>query len=136
MTTKLPGLLAEIATVTNEATAVLIARQVGGTRVYFPARLPARGHWLIDCVGHDVAEKICAHFAVKGKRGQHLDVPIAGAGAYAQLRLTIARRVHELEGKNESAATIARATGITTRSVHRRRAAKRARKSGAQRELF
>jgi hypothetical protein len=134
MTGLLPGVLAEIAVVAGEPAAALMAARVGGQRVYIPAK--ARDdHWLVECVGREKADLICRHFTVDG-RGQRIDIPLAGGGAYGPLRRAIARRVHDLDMRGESARDIAAETGITTRSVHRHRAAHRGGKDKRQESLF
>ena len=90
----------------------------------------------MECVGRNAADRICAHFAVDGARGQRLDIPIAIGGAYGQLRRAIAQRVHELDQENKSSREIARLVGVTQRSVHRNRAAHRGRKGGKQGRLL
>lgn len=134
--TRLSGILAEIASVAGEPAAVLLAARVGGQRVYIPARV-SDGHWLVDCVGRQKADLICKHFSFGGKGGQHVDIPLGGAGAYAQLRRTVARRVHELDRQEASASEIAGACGVTTRTVHKHRARHRGQgKDKRQRSLF
>ncbi len=134
MTMRLPGVLAEIATVAGEPAAVLIAARVGGTRVFFPAKVSG-DHWLVQCVGREKAEAICAHFTVDG-RGTRIDVPLGQAGAFPQLRRAIAKRVHELDKAGKSSRDIAGTVGITTRTVHGQRAAHRGRGKGGQGVLF
>lgn len=117
------GVLSEIADVAGEAAAVALAAQYGGTRVYIPARA-GDGHWLVACVGRRAADLICAHFVADGS-GQRIEVPLAGGGSYPQLRRTIARRVHELDREGKSEGVIAKAVGVTGRTVRRHRAAHR-----------
>lgn len=123
MNGQLSGVLKEIAQVAGEPAAVLIAARVGGARVYIPAKV-SDGHWLVECVGREKAERLCRHFAVDG-RGQRIDVPLGGGGAYPQLRRAIAKRVHDLDRGNVSARKIAGEVGVTTRTVHRHRRAHR-----------
>lgn len=134
MADRLPGVLAEIALITGETTAIAIAARVGGTRVYIPARVDDT-HWLVDCVGRARADLICAHFAVDG-RGQRLDIPLASGGAYQQLKRVIARRVHEMDKAGASSREIAQAVGLTQRRVHAHRASHRGRKNNDQGRLF
>jgi hypothetical protein len=119
----LPGILAEIAQLVGEPAAVNIAARVGGSRVYIPATV-ADDHWLVECVGRAKAEQICRHFAVDGG-GQEIDVPIAGGGAYAQLRRAVARRIHELDLAKKSEREIAKDVRVTGRTVRRHRRAHR-----------
>jgi hypothetical protein len=123
MTSSLPGVLGEIAAVAGDAAALNLAARVGGTRVYIPARVDD-SHWLTECVGRRAADQICKHFAIDGRRGQRLDVPLA-AGTYSQVKRMIAKRVHELDRKHMSSRAIARAVGVTQRTVHKHRAAHR-----------
>lgn len=135
MTAHLSGILAEIADAAGEAAAVALAARVGGTRIYIPARV-TDGHWLVECVGRKAAEKICAHFAVDGS-GQRIDVPLAGGGAYPQLRRAIAKRVHDLDKQGKSSREISQSVGVTQRTVHSHRAAHRGgSKSDKQGSLF
>ncbi len=136
MTSRLPGVLAEIAEVAGEPAAILIATRVGGQRVYIPAAV-TDDHWLVECIGRAKAELICRHFAIDG-RGTRVDVPLGGGGAYPQLRRAISKRIHELDRMPKaSVRSIAGEIGITTRTVHRHRAAHRGgRKRNGQGSLF
>lgn len=137
MTEKLPGILAEIAALVGEAAALAIAARAGGTRVYFPARTLDTDHWLVDAVGMPLAVKLCAHFAVDGKRGAAIEIPFAVGGTYNQMLRSIAQRVHQLDAEGLSSAEIARKLGITQRLVHRHRASHRgSRPDDKQRSLF
>ena len=136
MTMRMPGVLAEIAEVAGEAAAVAIAARVGGTRVYIPARVND-DHWLVECAGRRAADLICKHFATEGRLGQRIDVPLAGGGAYPQLRRALARRIHQLDGENLSSREIAMRVGISQRGVHRHRAKHRGGSGGgSQGSLF
>ena len=131
MTAPLPGILAEVAEVAGFPAALAFAARAGGTRVYIPAAVDA-DHWLVECLGRAAAEKLCARLG-----GGRYDVPVASHGAYARLRRSIARRVHEMDQAGKSAAEIARTTGITQRSVHNHRAAHRGqRRRSKQRSLL
>ncbi|ETR79276.1 hypothetical protein X566_01360 [Afipia sp. P52-10] len=122
MTEKLPGVLAEIADLVGEANAILIAAHAGGTRVYFPARADDN-HWLVSCIGRHNADILCSHFAVDGRRGQRVDIPLYVGGTYRQVMRAIHERMHKLDrDDNLSSAEIARQAGVTQRSVHRYRA--------------
>lgn len=132
--TPLTGVLKEIASVAGEPAAVLIASRVGGTSVYIPPKV-SDDHWLVDCVGRQKADLICRHFAVNGL-GQRITVPLGAAGAYRQLRRSIAKRVHDLDRQSASARDIARATGITMRTIHRHRRRHRGGKKADQGDLF
>lgn len=132
---RLPGILAEIADVAGEPAAVMIAALKGGRTIYIPARVSEQ-HWLVDCVGRELAEKICRHFSADG-RGQYFEVPIAGTGVFPQLRRMVAKRIHELDQGGASMSKIAGEVGVTTRTVRRhRRAHKGGGKDARQRSLF
>lgn len=129
------GILKEIADVAGEPAAVLLAAKAGGTRVYIPARVGDK-HWLVECVGRRAADLICNHFAVEGKRGTSIDLPLAGGGAYPQLKRAIAKRIHDLDRTEKSAREIARSAGVSQRTVHRHRTAHRGGGGGKQGSLF
>lgn len=95
----LPPLLNEIAEVAGVVAAVQIAEARGGTRVHFPARAPD-GHWLVELVGREAADKLCAHFRATEAGGCHVDVPLGPKNFYAQAR----RRARELRGVKSNAA--------------------------------
>jgi DNA-binding NarL/FixJ family response regulator len=121
---RLPGVLAEIAEVAGEAAAVQICARAGGTRVYIPATC-SDDHWLVECVGREKADRICAHLAGGERSGQRYEIPLAERGAYRALRMAVARQVHELDAAAKSSRDIAREAGISQRTVHRHRAAHR-----------
>ncbi|UGA45990.1 AsnC family protein [Bradyrhizobium quebecense] len=137
MTKPLPGILQEIADVIGEAGALSIAARHGGTRVYIPsaARLDWKEYWLVECVGHDLAKKLCEHFQVDG-RGQRIDIPLHIGGTYRQFVRSIHERVERLEHQGASSTEIARRIGLSQRTVHRRRAKLRVKNDGKQGRLF
>lgn len=129
----LPGLLGEIAEVAGLPAALALAETVGGTRVCIPARMP-ENHWLIDTVGREAADKICAHFRTlspdQNEAGaRHIVIPRGPAGCLAKARTILAR---ELDN-GTSAREAARRAGLSERSAFRMR--KRL-KSDRQGELF
>lgn len=132
---RLPGVLGEIAHIAGAPAAIALAERAGGQRVYIPARVSG-DHWLVDCVGRDAAERICAHFRLNGRGGQQIDVPLASAGAYAQLRRRIARDIHKLDREGHSAREIARRVGVSQRTVHQHRAVHHGRRAGDQGRLI
>ncbi len=135
MTEKLPGVLAEIASVDGEAAALAIASRAGGTRIYLPARADDQ-HWLVATVGRAAADKLCEHFAIGGQRGQRIEIPLFVGGTYKQLRRAIHQRFEELEADGESSQRIARVTGVTQRTVHRKRSRRRQKQDGKQGRLL
>jgi hypothetical protein len=130
----LPGVLLEIAEVAGVPAALAIASHAGGTRIYFPARA-ADDHWLVQCVGRVSADKICDLFAVDGRRGQRVDIPLFG-GTYKQMMRAIAKALHERDGKNLSSSQLARELGIAQRTVHRHRARRRSKRDDRQGKLL
>lgn len=109
----LPPLLNEIADVAGVVAAVAIAEARGGTRVHFPARAPD-GHWLVELVGREAADKLCAHFQIDARRGNRVDVPLGPKNFYAR-----ARRL-ALEMRDEKSVTeISLELGVTDRVVRK-----------------
>ncbi|GEC14268.1 hypothetical protein [Nitrobacter winogradskyi] len=132
MTEKLPGVLAEIAELIGEAGALAIAARRGGTRVYFPQKVPA-DHWLVACVGLKAAAMVSERFG-----GETCDIPLVIGGTYRQFIRAIAERIHELDGTGDSHAhEIAHRLGVTQRTVHRHRAHHRGgHRDKRQKDLF
>jgi hypothetical protein len=139
MTGKLPGVLEEIAEVAGEAAALAIAARHGGRRVYFPAVRKLldgyESYWLVECVGIELARKICAHFEVDG-RGQRIDIPLHVGGSYRQFVRSVAQRVHALDREGKSSTEISQQLGLTQRTVHRHRARHGKPKNDKQGKLF
>ncbi|WP_315742792.1 MULTISPECIES: helix-turn-helix domain-containing protein [unclassified Bradyrhizobium] len=140
MKSQLPAVLQEIADVAGETAALKIAAQHGGRRVYFPSvdrlvGVDGEHYWLIDCVGYELARKICEHFQVDG-RGQRIEIPLYVGGTYRQFMRSINKRVHEMEADGASSAEIAKALGVTQRTVHRHRSRHRGRRNNGQSSLF
>jgi hypothetical protein len=113
---RLPGVLKEIADAAGEPAAVLIAAAHGGSRVYIPAKV-TDGHWLVECIGRDKADRVCAHFG----GGKQIDIPMAGYGTYPQLYRKVAQLIHSLDKAGASARQIRKQVGVTERTVHRHR---------------
>ncbi len=139
MTRALPAVLQEIAEVAGETAALAIAARHGGRRVYIPAasKLLAGNdnYWLVECVGIELALKICKHFEVDG-RGQRIEIPLHVGGTYRQFVRSIAERLHELDREGKSSTEIARQLGLTQRTVHRHRARHGKRKDDRQGKLL
>ena len=130
MTQVLPGVLAEIAELVGDAKALQIAAHAGGTRVYFPSKLHP-DHWLVQCVGLADAGKILERFA-----GDTCDIPQAGHGSYARFRRGVAQRIEQREAEGASSKDIARDVGVSQRTIHRRRKARRDKVNDKQGSLF
>lgn len=109
----LPPLLNEIADIAGVVAAVQIAEARGGTRVHFPARAPD-GHWLVELVGREAADKLCDHFRATAAGGSYVLIPVGPKNFYARAR----RRAIELRGE-KSASAIALALGVTERVVYK-----------------
>lgn len=88
----LPGLLAEIAEVAGLDAALKVAEARGGSRTHFPARAPD-GHWLVELVGREAANKLCAHFRTTARGGIELLVPLGPMGFYSKARVTFQKLV-------------------------------------------
>ncbi|MGS4886112.1 hypothetical protein [Roseibium sp. MB-4] len=122
MSDQLPGLLGEIADITDIGVAMAIAERVGGTRVSIPARAPD-GHWLVELVGRNAADKICDHFRILSPDGReagarHVIIPRGPAGCLAKAHKRLAM---ELEA-GTSAREAARRAGLSERAAFRMRA--------------
>ncbi len=107
----LPPKLNEIAEVAGLVAAVAIAEARGGTRVHFPARAPD-GHWLVELVGREAADKLCEHFRARPAGGSEVLIPVGPKNFYARAR----RRALELRGA-KPVAQIALDLGVTQRVV-------------------
>ncbi len=105
----LPEILAEIAGVVGLDATFRIAQLRGGARAYFPAEM-TEAHWLVDCIGYDLAHKLCRHF--RTKVGIELLIP-KGADAIRR------RRYYELRAAGHSVENAARLCGGHVRSARR-----------------
>lgn len=114
----LPPLLNEIADVAGVDAALALAEARGGSRVSFPARVK-KGHWLIDAVGEDAAEKLCDHFRTGTGHGTGavLDLPIGPSSSAFKTR----RKVDALIKSGLSADKIAVEAGVHRNTVFRRK---------------
>lgn len=117
----LPALLAEIADLTDVATALAIADAVGGTTTTIVSRL-SPDNWLVQTVGLDKAKLISHHFT-SGKARVKLFVPLGPtAGSYKAERRRRAEALLKAQEEGLSAVQTAKRAGITDRSVFRFRA--------------
>lgn len=89
--------------------AMLLAGAYGGIEVYIPQR-PNLDHWLSKTVGYEAAVKIAEWLP-----GLRVRIPIGGRG------LTL-DQVQSAFREHGSARRVARALGVTQRTVHRWRA--------------
>lgn len=109
----LPPLLNEIAEVAGVVAAVAIADARGGTRAHFPARAPD-GHWLVELVGREAADKLCAHFRATAAGGSYLSIPVGPKNFYSRAR----RRALEMR-ESHSASAVALDLGVSERIVYK-----------------
>ena len=128
----LNGVLGDIARVASEDAALAIARELGGTRVYFPAD-PAPGHWLTKLVGSEAAKAICETLTGGFVGGARIDLPLGPTGTLEDGRSRLDALL--IEGKL-SERDIALETGYTTRTVRRRRAMLGKPRDSRQQDLF
>lgn len=129
-TTELPELLAEIADVAGLPAALKIAKARGGARTHFPAQAPD-GHWLVETVGREAADKLCRHFRTRERGGVELLVPIGPTGFYRCARLEFERLV----AQDISVSDAARRVGVHLRTARYWRAKSHLR-SKRQGDLF
>lgn len=118
----LPPTLNEIADVAGLDAALAMAQARGGSRVSLPAK-PKQNSWLVDAVGFDAAEKICAHYRTGygGTKGVTLDLPVSPDMNLLKRR----RKIDELLQNGLSADQIAIRTGAHRTTVfYRKRHAK------------
>ncbi|MBK5957410.1 hypothetical protein CCR97_04195 [Rhodoplanes elegans] len=132
----LPALLAEIAEVAGLEAALKLAESHGGTRMSIPARITSDEHELVQCVGREAADKICALYRQGTGSGRscgiNVLIPRGPTGAIADAR----RRLAKALAGGASAAEAARAAGMTERSAYRARARGRAEQDDKQGRLF
>lgn len=128
----LPEVLAHIAAATDTDTALKIAANYGGIRMYFPAR-PHEDHWLTHMVGMEKAQKVCQAL-VADQGGIDILIPM-GPDASKRRRW---QRMQRLIDQNQPKRQIARACGIHERTVqrHRNDRAKTVKPFLAQADLF
>tara|TARA_R110000787_G_scaffold26344_27_gene73759 strand:+ start:704 stop:1093 length:390 start_codon:yes stop_codon:yes gene_type:complete len=122
----LPQLLAELAGACGLAAALKLAEAYGGTRLHVPKRVnPA--HPLFRALGPEAAAWLVENYG-----GDRVDVPLGPLANDRQRRTRIRRLIEE----NASERDIARAVGITDRTVRRHRAAIRERRNSDQYDLL
>lgn len=129
---QLPEVLCHIAAATDTDTALKIAANYGGIRVYIPAR-PDADHWLTHLVGAEKALKVCQAL-VANQGGIDILIPM-GPDASKRQRW---QRMQRLIDQNHPKRQIARACGTHERTVqrHRNDRAKTVKPLLAQADLF
>lgn len=125
----LPPLLSEIADVAGVNAALAIADARGGERVTIPAKVKP-GHWLVQVVGMEAAEKISAHYRIGygGTGGASLTLPLGPASNPSQIR----RRLDQMILDGVSADKIARVLRVHRTTVFRRKALLEAKPEAAE----
>ncbi len=118
------GILAIVAEVAGEEAARRLARARGGVRCYIPRRAKP-GHWLVELLGEREAQAVCDAIGPG-----EVEVPLAGTGRQADAR----RHAAELLQRGWSNARVARAVGVSERTIKRLRA--RMREQQRQPDLF
>ncbi|HTM78206.1 MAG TPA: helix-turn-helix domain-containing protein [Devosia sp.] len=114
----LPKVIAEIADAAGADAAWAMAQAHGGQRVFIPADASA-GAWLVQLVGLEAAQKICALYRVNGY-GATILIPM---GRWTDSRGRLARALDAGATAKEAAGQ----SGLHERTVYRERAR---RKSG------
>ncbi|TWC85637.1 regulatory LuxR family protein [Rhizobium sp. SJZ105] len=104
-------LLNRIADVAGERAALILGREKACERIYIPNVVTA-DHWLSVLVGIEPAQAICDAFG-----GDKLEIPPAMAGDKRRRAATIAQMIEKGYSNN----AIARALGITHKTVQRHR---------------
>lgn len=129
--TSLRGILGEIEEIAGLPAAIKVAEARGGARARIPARLKD-DHWLVVAVGRETAELIAHHFT-SGQRTVELDIPLGPAGTVAKAK----RNINMLLGRGGiSSDAIARATGMSRRTVLRKKKILRREEDQLQGDLF
>lgn len=100
-------LLNEIAEVAGDRAALLLGREKACQRIFIPKNLKD-GHWLIELVGMEAAEKLVKRYA-----DSRLDIPPALGGQMRRRR----RAITEMTMQGWSIARITRALGVARSTV-------------------
>jgi hypothetical protein len=137
------SLFDEIAEVIGATAALTLFRAKGGGRITVPAKAPD-GHWLVELIGREAADRLCAHYrqGTPGERmrGAEIDLPRGPTGVIGEIAPTIqrARRIMaQALAEGESADEAARRSGLTRRAAYRmRQRIKAPRKDPRQGDLF
>ncbi|MDM9647730.1 hypothetical protein [Rhizobium sp. S163] len=122
MNSSLPGLLGDIAAITDAETALLIAQSHGGVRVSIPPRAED-GHWLTELLGFELADRICRGLSVldgdgKLKGVQREVIPLGPAAVLKAAR----RRAAEALSEGKSVRDTAQISGLHERTIFRMKA--------------
>lgn len=120
----LPGVLREVAEATDLSTALTLAAELGGSRIFVP-RDPRPGSKLVDAVGIDAARAIAALYPT-----ENIDVPLGPLASHGRLQREILRLAEDGLSNQE----IARRLHCHHRTV--RRAKGRSQSASSQFDLF
>ena len=111
----------ELVAVAGETAALRLVAAHGGTIRHIPAHVRSDDHWLVQCVGRDAADALCAHYrqmmASEGWSGQKILVPLGPAGTGAEARRRLAKAIED----GASSAKAARTAGLHERTARRMR---------------
>lgn len=112
----LPGILGEIADAVGPEAALTIASEYGGVRVDIPAKA-REDHWLAECLGMEMAERICKHFAIQDADGRrkgvrHEVVPLGPASMMKRAK----RQLADALRAGKSVRTASREAGLHERT--------------------
>jgi hypothetical protein len=112
----LPRVLQEISDIAGLNAALKVAEAKGGGRARFPVKVKP-DHWLSKLFDEETADRIAFHFT-SGQDTVEIDIPLGPAGTLAKLRQNMGRMLEA----GVSSDTIARATGMSRRTVLRNKA--------------
>ena len=102
--------LQQIIDVVGVDAALIIIAHHGGTRLYVPLELKP-GHWLIEILGEEAAQKLCLAFG----GAEHFDVPLNTRGIRAERN----RRIIERRSQGLSHSKLAREFKTTERNIRK-----------------
>lgn len=114
----LPSPLDALAELIGLEPTLLLADKVGGTRVFFPARVDG-SHWLAEMVGLEFANLICDHFrtlSAEGReRGAEIILPRGPTGLLKQAKA----RFYQAREEGKSVRKAGRLVGVVDRTAFR-----------------
>jgi len=122
MSSKLPGILADIADIAGPDIAFRIAQSRGGTRIAIPPRA-VPGHWLTELVGLEIADSICKGLATLDGDGrlQGIQREVIPLGPASYLR-NARRKAAAALSAGTSVRETARIVGLHERTIWRMKA--------------
>ncbi len=111
-----PPLLNEIVDVVGLDAALALVQAKGGVRVHIPGCAPD-GHWIVETIGREAADRLCAHFRVRNG-GSYFRLPLGPKAFYAVQR----ERARELLAAGKSTDAVISALGVSRSFVDNVRA--------------